>query len=67
MDLCSEIKHSGEIKVSMVMMQVFLNWRESPGLMLDVGANTGYYSLLAARMGHNAMKFDLQPTCQKIL
>jgi FkbM family methyltransferase len=35
--------------------------------MLDVGANTGYYGLLAAKLGHSVIQFDLQPTCLKIL
>jgi FkbM family methyltransferase len=35
--------------------------------MLDVGANAGFYSLLAAKYGHNAIQFDLQPECHIIL
>lgn len=36
-------------------------------LMIDVGANTGYYGLLAAKFGHKVIQFDLQPECLKIL
>jgi methyltransferase, FkbM family len=35
--------------------------------MLDIGANAGFYSLLAAKFGHCAIQFDLQPECHIIL
>jgi FkbM family methyltransferase len=35
--------------------------------MLDVGSNAVFYSLTAAKFGHKALQFDLQPECHKIL
>jgi FkbM family methyltransferase len=63
--ICGE-KNSQELKVSRVMIHAFEKYG-SRGLMLDIGANAGYYSLLAAKMGHNSVQFDLQPECQTIL
>jgi len=63
-------RHSQEYKVAKVMMKVFqkyTNNNKSKSLMLDIGANTGYYSLVAAKMGHMAVQFDLQPECLRIL
>jgi FkbM family methyltransferase len=58
--------NAGEKKVSRVMEYVF-HKAPKPGLMLDVGANAGFYGLVAARFGHNVVSFDLQPTCLGIL
>lgn len=57
--------NKGEKKVTNAMLYVF--HKHSDKLMLDVGANCGYYSLLAARLGHRAVQFDVQPVCQQIL
>jgi len=39
----------------------------SSWLMLDIGANAGFYGLLASQLGHRALFFDLQPECQKAI
>jgi len=39
----------------------------SSALMLDIGANAGFYGLLAARFGHKVLLFDLQPECQSMI
>mmetsp|Transcript_4631 Transcript_4631/g.7010 ORF Transcript_4631/g.7010 Transcript_4631/m.7010 type:complete len:382 (-) Transcript_4631:151-1296(-) len=64
--ICGERKSSDELKVTKVMLTLFQKY-DKGGLMLDIGANAGYYSLLAAKMGHNSVQFDLQPECQNIL
>ena len=58
--------NDGEKKVSAVMHYVFANAPPN-SLMLDVGSNKGFYSLFAAQMGHQAIQFDLQPSCLRIL
>jgi len=63
--ICGERKTSEELKVTKVMLTLFQKY-DKGGLMLDIGANAGYYSLLAAKMGHNSVQFDLQPECQNI-
>jgi FkbM family methyltransferase len=37
------------------------------GLVVDVGANTGFYSLLAARRGSNVLAFEPVPAVREIL
>lgn len=51
------------------MMQLFQKYAAggSVGWMLDVGANAGYFGLLAAKYGHKVLLFDLQPECQAIV
>ena len=58
-----------ERSVTYVMMWVFQQYvaNSITGLMLDVGANAGYFGLLAAQHGHDVLFFDLQPECQMIL
>lgn len=63
--ICGEHKTSEELKVTKVMLTLFQKY-DKGGLMLDIGANAGYYSLLAAKMGHNSVQFDLQPECQNV-
>ena len=53
----------GEQAVTAVMLHVFRSNDKSSSLMLDIGANAGYYGLLAARFGHSVVQFDLQPDC----
>lgn len=52
-----------ERSVTYVMMWVFQQYvaNSITGLMLDVGANAGYFGLLAAQHGHDVLFFDLQP------
>ena len=59
----------GEQMVTLVMMRVFRQYSDSGivGKMLDVGANAGYFGLLAAKHGHEVVFFDLQPECQNII
>jgi len=61
--------NEGERKVTQIMLFVFNKFASESAntLMLDVGANTGYYGLLAAKFGHKVIQFDLQPECLKIL
>lgn len=61
--------NKGERKVTQIMLFVFNKYASESAntLMLDVGANTGYYGLLAAKFGHKVIQFDLQPECLKIL
>lgn len=61
--------NGGEHVVTIVMMYIFEKYKKDgkEGLMLDVGANAGFYSLLAAKYGHHAIQFDLQPECHIIL
>jgi hypothetical protein len=35
------------------------------GLMLDIGANVGFYGLMGIRMGCETLFFDLQKGCQE--
>jgi FkbM family methyltransferase len=62
--VCGQENH-----VTLAMLYVFNKYanENKAGLMLDVGANAGYYSLLAAKLGHKSVQFDLQPTCITIL
>lgn len=64
--VCDE---KSEKMVTVVMMRVFRQYsdRGIVGKMLDVGANAGYFGLLAAKHGHDVVFFDLQPECQTIL
>lgn len=63
----------GEVKVTKVMQYVFEKYQtpqsstSSGGLMLDIGANGGFYGFLAAAMGHRILAFDLQPNCHRII
>jgi len=49
-----------EHKIMATLVSLFSSFG---GAFLDIGANTGIYSLLAASMGHDAFLFDLQPRC----
>lgn len=53
--ICATGRHksSEELKVSKVMLHIFQKYNSS--LMLDIGANSGYYGLLAARYGHKVI------------
>jgi len=64
--ICGRTKFSHEDRVTKVMMKIFQKYTKR-SLMLDIGANTGYFSLIAGKMGHEAIQFDLQPECQRIL
>ena len=58
--------NAGERKVTLVMLSVFgKSCESSNNLMLDIGANMGYYGLLATKSGCEALFFDLQNGCQK--
>ena len=37
------------------------------GLVVDIGANEGFFGLLAASMGCRAYLFEPQPSCQRLL
>lgn len=37
------------------------------GIVVDVGANRGYYTLLAASYGHDVLAFEPQPHCNALL
>ena len=65
-------QNRGEKLVTRAMLYVFQkyagnNSESAPGLMLDIGANAGYYGLLAAKLGHAVVQFDLQPECVSII
>jgi len=36
-------------------------------MMLDIGANEGFYGLLAGTFGYKVLLFDLQPECQTMI
>lgn len=62
----------GERRVTKVMFSVFDQSckplsSSMPGIMLDVGSNTGFYGLNALRRGCEAYFFDLQPQCQQFV
>jgi FkbM family methyltransferase len=65
-------KNRGEVKVTRVMLSVLKQSCAIPdgsehgqkGLMLDIGANLGYYGLFALRLGCETLFFDLQKGCQ---
>jgi len=58
--------NAGERKVTLVMLSVFgKSCESSNNLMLDIGANMGYFGLLAIKSGCEALLFDLQNGCQK--
>jgi hypothetical protein len=63
----------GEQRVTQVMFSVFdqsckpRGASEAPGLMLDVGSNTGFYGLNALSRGCETNFFDLQPECQQFV
>lgn len=40
---------------------------EERQLVVDIGANRGYYTLLAAAYGHNVITFEPQPHCSVLL
>jgi len=56
-----------ERRITRVMEFVFKEGCPRNALMLDVGANTGFFGLLAMRMGCEALFFDLQPQCQTLV
>ena len=64
-------ENGGEKRVGQVMLHVFDKKCRLPdggrGLMLDVGANMGYFGMLALAAGCEALLFDLQLGCQKFL
>lgn len=37
------------------------------GIVIDVGANRGYYTLLAASYGHDVLAFEPQPHCNSMM
>jgi len=66
----------GEKQVTKVMVHVFQNYYNSisssqsdtqRGIMLDVGANAGYYGIMAASYRLPAVLFDLQPECVEVI
>lgn len=54
----------GEAKVMHALVSL-LRANGSSGDVLDIGANTGIYGLVAASHGFNAFLFDYQPQCQE--
>jgi FkbM family methyltransferase len=55
----------GETKVMRTFVRVLTTTTSSStGDVLDVGANTGIYGMLAASLGFRTYLFDLQPACQ---
>jgi len=66
-------EQGGERKVTQVMLHVFgkkcrsSGASTSRGLMLDIGANMGYFGMLALKSGCEALLFDLQRGCQQFL
>jgi FkbM family methyltransferase len=64
--------NNGEQRVTAVMLHVFQGYCQTNkygagGLVLDVGANAGYYGLMALKMGCRALFFDLQPGCHRFI
>ena len=41
--------------------------QEPPPLVLDIGANAGYYSMLSMALGARVAIFDLQPSCWRLI
>lgn len=79
--VCGNNNNGNEHAVTQVMLYIFhkhqqqqqqaksrRQQQQQQQVMLDVGANAGYYSLLAAiHFGHQAVQFDVLPECQRLL
>jgi len=57
----------GELEVGEVFQTVLSNGCAENEVVLDIGANTGYYGFYAASKGCKVIFFDPQPTCAKYL
>ena len=60
--ICSA-KHSDETTVTKARINIFEkhNNYKPMSLILDIGDNDGFYSLLVVKMGFQSIQFDLQP------
>ena len=56
------MKHPGEHWVAEIFGNALLG-RTHPASVIDIGANAGYYTLLALTLGARVAAFDAQPSC----
>jgi len=57
----------GEQCISDVFMQILQYGCEEDEIVLDIGANIGYYGMLAASLGCKVLMFDPQPQCARYI
>ena len=59
------LEHAGEKAVTAVFRSVLAtSHADDDDLVLDIGANAGFYGIMSASLGWRTYLFDPQPTCQ---